>query len=73
MLKPLALGYNAVLPEKARIALALYHTEGLTMKEVGQVLGVTESRISQIYSQSIRTLRKILREEGVEDPRWSVA
>ncbi|MFQ5859080.1 MAG: sigma-70 family RNA polymerase sigma factor [Anaerolineae bacterium] len=48
------------LTERERLVLSLYHEQELTMKEVGRVLGVSESRISQIYSKVILTLRAIL-------------
>ena len=59
----------AALPTKSQTVLSLYHAEGLTMKEVGQVLGVTESRVSQIYSQTVKTLREWLEAHGADDPR----
>lgn len=45
------------LPEKERRVLALYYFEELTMKEVGAVLGVGESRVSQIHSMAVLRLR----------------
>jgi RNA polymerase sigma factor for flagellar operon FliA len=45
------------LPEKERQVLALYYFEELTMKEVGAVLGVGESRVSQIHSMAVVRLR----------------
>ncbi len=39
------------LPEKEKLVVALYHYEELTLKEIGQVLGITESRVSQIHSK----------------------
>jgi RNA polymerase sigma factor FliA len=45
------------LPEKERQVLALYYYEELTMKEVGIVLGVGESRVSQIHSMAVIRLR----------------
>lgn len=45
------------LTERERQVLSLYHEQDLTMKEVGRVLGVSESRISQIYSKTVLTLR----------------
>lgn len=48
------------LPEKERLVLTLYHYEGLTMKEIGQALGVVESRISQIHSSAVVRLRAAL-------------
>lgn len=52
----------ADLPEKERRVLALYYYEELTMKEVGVVLGVGESRISQIHSMALVRLRARLSE-----------
>lgn len=45
------------LPEKEKLVIALYHYEELTLKEIGKVLGITESRISQIHSKTILKLR----------------
>ena len=52
----------AELPEKERQVLALYYFEELTMKEVGGVLGVGESRVSQIHSMAVIRLRARLSE-----------
>jgi RNA polymerase sigma factor for flagellar operon FliA len=45
------------LPEKERLVLTLYYYEELSMKEIGEVLGVVESRVSQIRSAAIARLR----------------
>jgi RNA polymerase sigma factor for flagellar operon FliA len=45
------------LPEKEQYVLSLYYFEGLTMKEVGKVLGITESRVSQLHSKAVLRLR----------------
>lgn len=45
------------LPEKESLVLSLYYFEDLTMREVGDVLGVTESRVSQLHSKAVRRLR----------------
>jgi RNA polymerase sigma factor for flagellar operon FliA len=45
------------LSERDRIIVALYYFEGLTLAEIGQVLGVTESRISQLHRRATVTLR----------------
>lgn len=50
------------LPEKERQVLALYYYEELTMKKVGSVLGVGESRVSQIHSMALIRLRARLSE-----------
>ncbi|NYG54795.1 FliA/WhiG family RNA polymerase sigma factor [Nocardioides perillae] len=48
------------LPERDRVVVALYFFEGLTLAEIGQVLGVTESRVSQLRSRATRALREAL-------------
>jgi len=45
------------LPENERLVITLYYYEELTMKELGKVLGVTESRVSQIHTQTLIRLR----------------
>ncbi|MGI0115289.1 RNA polymerase sigma factor FliA [Zooshikella sp. RANM57] len=45
------------LPEREQLVLALYYDEELNLKEIGQVLGVSESRVSQIHSQAAMRLR----------------
>jgi RNA polymerase sigma factor for flagellar operon FliA len=49
------------LPNRERTALALYYCEELTMQEVGKVMGVTESRVSQLHSSAVLRLRVALR------------
>jgi RNA polymerase sigma factor for flagellar operon FliA len=51
----------AELPEKERLVLSLYYFEELTMKEVGKVLNLTESRISQLHTQTVLRLRSKLK------------
>lgn len=50
------------LPERDQIVVALYYWERLTLAEIGQVLGVTESRVSQLHSRATMTLRRKLAE-----------
>ena len=45
------------LPENQRLVLSLYYYEDLNLKEIGKVLSVTESRISQLHSQAIEKIR----------------
>lgn len=45
------------LPERERLVLSLYYDEELNLKEIGEVLGVSESRVSQIHSQCAARLR----------------
>ena len=49
------------LPERERQMLSLYYYEGLTLKEIGQVMGVSESRVSQIHGKGLSMLRTILK------------
>lgn len=53
-------GELAELPERERQILELYYHEGLHMKEIGTVLGVTESRICQLHAQATSRLRTAL-------------
>lgn len=48
------------LPEKETLVISLYYYDELTMKEISQILGITESRISQIHTKSIIRLRSKL-------------
>ncbi|MGW2401299.1 RNA polymerase sigma factor WhiG [Kitasatospora sp. NPDC001664] len=50
------------LPEREKTVVTLYYYEGLTLAEIGQVLGVTESRVSQIHTKSVIQLRAKLSE-----------
>lgn len=45
------------LPEREKTVVALYYYEGLTLKEIGTVLGVTESRVSQLHTKAVLRLR----------------
>ncbi len=51
------------LPEKARLAVTLYYYEHLTFKEIGKILSVSESRISQIHSETMERMRKMISHE----------
>lgn len=51
------------LNEQEKIVMALYYYEELTLKEIGQVLNITESRVSQIHSKALGGLRGILESE----------
>jgi RNA polymerase sigma factor FliA len=50
------------MPERERLVLTLYYYEGLTLAEIGEVLGVTESRVCQIHTKGILQLRSRLLE-----------
>jgi RNA polymerase sigma factor for flagellar operon FliA len=48
------------MPEREKVVLTLYYYEGLTLAEIGQVLGVTESRVCQIHTKAVIHLRSKL-------------
>ncbi|MFC0600781.1 RNA polymerase sigma factor WhiG [Streptomyces palmae] len=52
------------LPDREKTVVTLYYYEGLTLAEIGQVLGVTESRVSQIHTKSVLQLRAKLADVG---------
>jgi RNA polymerase sigma factor FliA len=54
------------LPDKEKLLISLYYYEELTMKEIGQIMGYTESRISQLHTQAMCRLRYKLREYSEE-------
>ncbi len=55
----------AELPDKEQLVLVLYYYEELTLKEIGEILDVTESRVCQIHTKAIMRLKgKIQRHEG---------
>jgi RNA polymerase sigma factor for flagellar operon FliA len=51
------------LPEREKIVVTLYYYEGLTLAEIGQVLGVTESRICQMHTKAVLQLRGKLNDQ----------
>jgi RNA polymerase sigma factor for flagellar operon FliA len=53
------------LPEKERLVVSMYYSDEMTMKEIGQALDITESRVSQIHSQAVIRLRNKLRKDGL--------
>jgi RNA polymerase sigma factor for flagellar operon FliA len=55
--KKLIAGAIQDLPEKQRLVLSLYYYEDLNLKEIGRVLDVTESRVSQLHTQAILRLK----------------
>ena len=55
------------LPEREALVLSLYYDEELNLKEIGEVLGVSESRVSQILSQTMQRLRTKLKSWTEDD------
>lgn len=56
-LKQLLMAAIDALPEREKLVMTLYYQEELNLKEIGAVLDVTESRVSQLHSQAIKRIR----------------
>ncbi len=54
------------LPEKQKLVLSLYYYEDLNLKEIGKILQVTESRVSQLHTQAVNKLRSKLKDDLFE-------
>ncbi len=57
----------STLPERERLVMALYYDEEFNLREIGEVLGVSESRVSQIHSKALVRLKARLRDWREED------
>ncbi|MDQ3588229.1 MAG: RNA polymerase sigma factor WhiG [Actinomycetota bacterium] len=55
----------ARLPEREKLVVALYYYENLTLREIGEVLGVTESRVSQLHTKAVLRLKSRLQGESL--------
>jgi RNA polymerase sigma factor FliA len=53
------------LPERYQKVVFLYYTNEMTMKEIGDILGVNESRISQIHKTALKKMATVLQAEGI--------
>ncbi len=56
-MKDILAGAINKLPEREKVVITLYYYEGLTLAQIGQVLGVTESRICQMHTKAVLGLR----------------
>jgi len=57
----------AQLPEREKLVIALYYYESLTLREIGEVLGVTESRVSQMHTKAVLRLRSRMQSDSFDD------
>ena len=57
----------ARLPEREKLVVALYYYENLTLREIGEVLGVTESRVSQLHTKAVLRLKSRLQGEPLAE------
>lgn len=65
--KGILAGAIDTLPKKERLVISLYYFDELTMKEIGKVLGVNESRVSQLHTKAMLRLRTKLRKMNSQD------
>ncbi|NLT97449.1 MAG: sigma-70 family RNA polymerase sigma factor, partial [Christensenellaceae bacterium] len=61
------------LPEKEKLVITLYYYEEMTLKEIAEVLGVSESRVSQIHSKVVMKLRNKMQYAGIYEPAAAAA
>jgi RNA polymerase sigma factor for flagellar operon FliA len=54
-----------VLPERYRKIVVLYYTKDMTMREIGDLLGINESRVSQIHKSALEKLAAVLQNNGI--------
>jgi len=60
------------LPERERVLMVLYYQENMTMKEIGQTLNMSESRVCQLHAQGLMKLKNILNENRVSRLQKSI-
>jgi len=53
------------LPERYQKVVLLYYTNEMTMKEIGGVLGINESRVSQIHKSALEKMQVVLQSNGI--------
>src|SRR3954467_9331183 len=61
----------ARLPEREKLVVALYYYENLTLREIGEVLGVTESRVSQLHTKAVLRLKSRLQGDPLTETEWA--
>jgi len=55
------------LPEREKLVVTLYYYEELTLREIGEVLGVTESRVSQLHTKAVLRLKSRLQGDPISE------
>ena len=57
------------LPERYHRVVTLYYENGMTMQEIGDILGVNESRVSQIHKSALEKMGVVLQANGITSSR----
>ena len=60
------------LPERERTIMVLYYHENMTLKEIGDAINISESRVSQLHAQAIMKLKNLLSENRSERLKKSI-
>ena len=60
------------LPERERVIMVLYYQENMTLKEIGETINMSESRVCQLHAQGIMKLKNILSETRTSRLRQSI-
>jgi len=61
------------LPQKQKLVISLYYYDEMTMKEIGMILDLTESRVCQLHTQAILHLRSTMKELSSQRKNWLIA
>jgi RNA polymerase sigma factor for flagellar operon FliA len=67
-LKARLMGAMKSLPDRYKQVVELYYVRDLTMKEIGGMLGVNESRVSQIHKSALERMQLVLKDGGIQSP-----
>lgn len=68
-LRELLLDAMKALPERYRKVVVLYYTNEMTMKEIGGILGINESRVSQIHKSALEKMANVLESNGIHSSK----
>lgn len=60
------------LPERERTILVLYYSENMTLKDIGDMINISESRVCQLHAQALMKLKNILSDNRVERLKHSI-
>ena len=60
------------LPERERTIMVLYYHENMTLKEIGEAIEISESRVSQLHARAIMKLKNLLSENRSERLKKSI-
>jgi RNA polymerase sigma factor for flagellar operon FliA len=59
----------STLPERYQKVVFLYYTNEMTMREIGGILGINESRVSQLHKSALHKMHMVLQSNGIHSVR----